>query len=94
MMYGQAVSVRRGRTLEPFSRERLLISIYTSCQHRENPVEAASGLADTVLEQLLNNFQDGSVELATIARTTYKVLLRFDNAAATHYQAFHKELLV
>jgi len=74
---------------EPFSRDKLLLSLYTSCQHRPDALKDAAGLADTVIQKLRTGSPAGLLNSTTIAHTTTVVLSRFDTVAATHYQAFH-----
>lgn len=77
----------------PFYRDKLLISLYKSCQHRPSALEDATALTATVLEQLRSRVQDGSLDCATIAGKVHMALHRFDAAAATHYMAFHADQL-
>ncbi|HET9174078.1 MAG TPA: hypothetical protein VFN56_02225 [Candidatus Saccharimonadales bacterium] len=58
-------------------------------QHRSTAVQDASALVDTVIARLLTQMQHSAIEDKNIATTAYLVLLRFDKAAAIHYQAFH-----
>jgi transcriptional repressor NrdR len=78
------------QAMSPFSRDRLLISLYKSLQHRPSALDDASGLTATVISQLLTLAKDGLITTMLIAQTAQTTLARFDLAAATHYQAFHK----
>lgn len=90
--YGAAWLVRRPTgALEPFSRDKLLISLHKSLGHRPTALGDASGLADTVIKKLLADARtDGTIEAAHIAQIVLVALNRFDKAAASHYQAFHR----
>lgn len=78
------------KQLQPFERDKLLISIYSSCQHRENAVRDATALTDTVVGRL-SDYSDGAIiDRDQLKTTVAAVLERFDNAAAVHYAAFHK----
>jgi transcriptional repressor NrdR len=89
--YDDAIAVRRGTSLEPFSRDRLLISIYKSCQHRDSAASDASALAATVTAELQKTkLASGVLALGDIIQTTSAVLARFDHAASVQYQAFHR----
>jgi transcriptional regulator NrdR family protein len=79
--------------LQDFSRDRLLLSVYKSCAHRASAVADSSELNKTIITQLAKLTQDGLLSAADIARVTYDVLKRFDQAAATHYKAFHAEYI-
>jgi transcriptional regulator NrdR family protein len=78
-----------GDALAPFSRDKLLISIHRSCQHRPDALSDAANLADTVISKLLPLASTGPLETKTIAHITQVALNRFDIAASVHYAAFH-----
>jgi transcriptional regulator NrdR family protein len=85
-----SVTVRdRDGRLAPFSRDRLLLSIHASLQHRPAATGDASALADTIIARLLVQMQHSVIEDTSIVNTVAVVLSRFDKAAAVHYQAFH-----
>ena len=75
--------------LTPFLRDKLLVSIYKSSQHRPEALQDARALTHTVLSNLHPLVEDGAISAHTIAREVLAVLNRFDSPAATHYQAFH-----
>jgi transcriptional repressor NrdR len=85
-----AVSVLAERRSEPFSRDKLLISIFESCRHRKDAHEVAPRLTDTVLKQLEPQISAAALTLDQIVATTSKVLGRFDEAAGVYYRAYHK----
>lgn len=82
------VKVRSGK-LEPFSRDKLFISIYESCKHRTNPISDASALTQTIISDALSRQADGVIDREEIVLTAVSVLQRFDPSAATIYQAYH-----
>lgn len=85
-----SVTVRdRDGRLAPFSRDRLLLSIHASLQHRPAAASDATALADTIIARLLVQMQHSVIEDTSIVNTVAVVLSRFDKAAAVHYQAFH-----
>lgn len=86
-----SVTVRDIKRLEPFQRDKLLMSIYDSLKHRKSALSDATGLTDTVISQLYPLMSDAVIEKTAITEVTGVVLRRFDKAAATHYQAFHPE---
>ena len=75
--------------LEPFSRDKLFLSLYEAVRHRSTAVADAGGLADTVINKLGGQVQDGVVQASVIARTAQVALNRFDRAASVAYQVFH-----
>jgi transcriptional regulator NrdR family protein len=76
--------------LEPFSRDRLFLSLYTSCQHRSSALEDATALTTTVIGKLSLNMVDARISGQSIIQTAQVALNRFDKAASVHYQAFHR----
>lgn len=88
--YELAWLVRTNRSLKPFNRDKLLLSIIASVQHRPSALEDASALTETVMNKLLFTAIIGVLEAPDIARTVQVALNRFDTAASVHYQAFHR----
>jgi transcriptional regulator NrdR family protein len=76
--------------MSPFSRDKLLISLHKSLQHRLSSLNDASGLTATVISQVADLANEGLITSLQIAQSAQITLARFDVAAATHYQAFHK----
>jgi transcriptional repressor NrdR len=79
--------------LSPFIKERLLLSIYKSCQHRRTALNDAIALTDTVTRQILEHTTDGSISRGHIAAVCQSVLQNFDKAAVVQYEAYHAETL-
>ncbi len=86
----QAWHVKNGKALRPFSRDKLLISLYNSCSHRKTALSDAQGLTDTVIRKLTPYLKDGALTTGDIINVAQVALNRFDAAASVHYQAFHK----
>ena len=83
--------VQSSSGLSPFNRDRLLVSIYEACKHRQNALEDATGLTQTVVSDTLKETIAGSViQREKILLHTKAVLGRFDTTAATVYSAYHK----
>jgi len=76
-------------SLRPFSRDKLLLSLYKSCEHRKTALADASALADTVIKKLSDQVTDGVVQKQSIVQVSLVALRRFDSVASTHYLAFH-----
>ena len=83
--------VRNKGRLQPFSRDKLFLSIYNSCKHRKTAVNDATALTDTVLGRLPAILNEAAVERPLLITTIQEVLAHFDTAAAVHYAAFHKD---
>lgn len=79
----------RAGHLEPFSRDRLFLSIYEAVRHRPTATADAGALTATIMAKLGAQVKDGVVAAAAIARTAQVALNRFDGAASVAYQAFH-----
>jgi transcriptional repressor NrdR len=77
-------------SLRPFSRDKLLLSLHKSCGHRKTALEDAGGLVETIIGRLADDVSNGTIEGRRVAQIALVALNRFDAAAATHYQAFHK----
>jgi transcriptional regulator NrdR family protein len=75
--------------LHPFQRDKLLMSIHKSLEHRPKSVVDASGITATVMALLQHQTSQGLLETSDIAITVHEVLQNFDKAAAVHYAAFH-----
>ncbi|HTE22725.1 MAG TPA: hypothetical protein VK674_06860 [Candidatus Limnocylindria bacterium] len=85
----QALRVSSNKRYEPFSRDKLLLSIYDSLRHRKTATEDATAITATILSHLYPFITDTVLVRDDIAKTTALVLGRFDKAAATSYRAFH-----
>lgn len=84
-----SIVVRKINAVEPFSREKLLLSVYDSLRHRQHAARDAAGLMDTILGKLYVHVHDATLERDIITEVTALVLRRFDRVAASHYCAFH-----
>ncbi len=76
----------------PFSRERLLISLYKCLAHRPSAVEDASALTDTVMGSLRVSTAATQAVLPVrgIRDVALATLERFDPLGAAQYLAYHK----
>lgn len=90
--YSSAIVVKRNARLEPFDRDRLLISLAASLGHRPSAVADAAALVATITHTLVVAAKKGSVEAADITKEACDVLGRFDKLAAAHYSAYHSNV--
>lgn len=74
--------------LEPFSEDKLQLSIKDSLSHRKTAVKDARQLTDTVVGHMLP-CPSGVIESKGVITATYKVIYRFDRPAATYYKSHH-----
>ena len=79
---------------QPFVRDKLLMSVHASLGHRPTALSDALGLTKTIIGTLGKMVdQDGVLQSVAIATITVDTLQRFDNVAATMYQAYHSDVL-
>lgn len=74
---------------QPFSRDKLFLSIYSSLKHRNTAIKDAGGLCDTIIQKLGGHVRNGSLNKADIIKITEVALNRFDKLASAHYRAHH-----
>lgn len=82
--------VKDGSRSEPFSRDKLFLSLYRSCGHRKTVLGDAEGLTDTVIRKLSGRVEGGMISKDDITGAAQVALNRFDQAASVHYAAHHK----
>jgi transcriptional repressor NrdR len=76
--------------LEPFSRDKLFVSLHKSLLHRKTALEDADALSDTVIRRLTDRKQSRAIDKAQIIKIVQVTLTRFDRAAAVHYEVHHQ----
>lgn len=74
--------------LEPFSEDKLFLSIKDSLSHRKGSLSHSRQLTDTVVSRLLLK-SSGQITRSEIVTVTYKIIRRFDRPAATYYKSHH-----
>lgn len=77
------------KRLEPFSRDKLLISLANSLGHRKTAINDASELTKAVVIQLVKMSASGEIAKSAIIQTVSETLQRFDPLAGQHYLAYH-----
>lgn len=80
-------------SFKPFSRDKLLLSLYQACEHREAALRDAQGLTETVMNKLPGYIMKdtwGTLFPDDIARIAHVALNRFDEAAAVRYYSLHR----
>ena len=88
--YSKHITVRSSHNDETaFSRDRLLLSLHKSLQHRPNPLSDAIGLCETVVNNVGQQSKQGILQSSDIRTTVIKILQRFDKLAAQYYSALH-----
>lgn len=84
-----AIIITSQKRHEPFSRDKLFISIYESCKHRNDAQTSATALTDTIITLLYPLITNASIARSDIIKTSTNVLLRYDKPASVYYKAFH-----
>ncbi|HVW22934.1 MAG TPA: hypothetical protein VHB51_00375 [Candidatus Saccharimonadales bacterium] len=77
--------------LEPFSRDKLFLSLHRSLEHRKTALSDAGGLCDTLIGRLRPAVEAGVLETRAIRQHVLVALQRFDKVAAVHFAAFHSD---
>jgi transcriptional regulator NrdR family protein len=75
--------------IEPFSRDKLFVSIHDSLKHRKDALAAATALTDTILVKTIPLISNATVKRQDLVVISTSVLKNFDKAGATTYQAYH-----
>lgn len=88
--YAEALRVKTKNGLEPFLRDKLLLSIHFSVSHRKTALTDATQLTDTIINSLLKLANNGLLETSNIRANVLKTLQRFDAVAGAHYEAHHR----
>lgn len=83
-----AVTAEKG-VMEPFSRDKLFISINSACGHRKRSVDDAAALTATIINKLRSAIKNAAIDRRLIVQAAVEVLERFDKAAAVQYLAYH-----
>ncbi len=81
--------IETNKQLQPFQREKLLVSIYECCRHRQDAINAAPALTATVISKLPKKLDQATILREDLINTTLNVLKNFDHAAYVQYQAYH-----
>lgn len=83
-----SVRVQHSHGLEPFMKEKLLMSVYESLQHRNEALSEAHDLTETICAQLMqHHIHSAVIQRDQLVAATITILERFDDLAGRHYQA-------
>jgi transcriptional regulator NrdR family protein len=75
--------------IEPFSRDKLFLSLYNSLGHRKTALNDASAITTTIISKISEKSSSGLIEFNDISETVLNILSKFDKSAATYYRAYH-----
>jgi transcriptional repressor NrdR len=80
---------KRSGALQGFQRDKLLLSVARSIEHRRNASQSASELTNTIISLLLKHKPVvTTISSKDISQTTSLVLKRYDAASAIRYLSF------
>ncbi len=76
---------------QPFSRDKLFLSLYKSLGHRSDALNASSALTSTVISRLISkpHVIHRTIVAKNIAMVSLEALKRYDPLAAATYKAYH-----
>lgn len=84
----------KNKTLLPFNRDALFVSLLDCCRHRADALQESASLATLVIRRLTQQAHDqpGLISREALVKTTHQTLLPFDETAAALYYALHKPI--
>jgi transcriptional repressor NrdR len=82
------ISNKTGK-VEDFLKEKLLLSIYDSLGHRDDPIRDAAAITDTIISNVLKSLKTPLIRREVLINISHDVLKKFDKAAAVHYLAYY-----
>lgn len=74
---------------EPFNENKLLIDVFECLKHRQDALQDAEAITNTILGRLYKYIDAATVSREHIITATREVLARFDTVAAALYDAYH-----
>ena len=80
--------LNRHKRLQAFSRDKLLLSINDALKHREESLQEAVELTETIIKNLLK-LGEAAIPTYAIYSESLVVLERFDTTAARVYESLH-----
>lgn len=84
-----ALQKQKSGQLQPFSKDKLLISIYESCRHRPNGSDDSAHLTQTIIDRALPLAGSGAIKQDDLIAIAIATLESFDKTAAAVYKAYH-----
>ncbi len=77
------------KTLRPFTKEKLFLSIHKSCEHRSTAINDATALTDTVIAKIVHAGTQSVIPAQQLAKLVHETLSNFDTASAVQFSAYH-----
>jgi transcriptional repressor NrdR len=86
----KALMIRKSETeVEPFVREKLLLSIYRSVGHRKTAINDSTAITDTICSKLIKSSTSPIIEVEYLVKLVTNTLNTFDKPAGVHYKAYN-----
>lgn len=79
------------KTLRPFKKEKLFLSIYTCCGHRKSSLDDATALTETIIAKTLRSSVMGVIPAGQLTIIAHTTLSNFDPASAVQFAAYHAD---
>jgi transcriptional repressor NrdR len=76
-------------SLETFSTDKLYMSIFKALSHREDALNDARHITNTITTKLLKECSDGAIEINDLKIICLNTLEKFDKVAGTYYSAYY-----
>lgn len=79
------------KSLRPFKKEQLFVSVLKCCEHRTSAIDDAVALTETILNKMIRSSDQSVIAAHHLCALTHETLQRFDHASAVQYAALHPE---
>lgn len=83
------VAKSKTNSLEPFHRNKLYISLYEALRHRNNPMNDAEEICNTIIEASRDKIRDGLLLLDDLQDIICTTLSNFDESGLVYYKAYY-----
>jgi transcriptional regulator NrdR family protein len=87
-----AIRIATNSNSEPFSRDKLFLSIFQACEHLPDAIEVATALTATIIGRLLAAIDSPTVPVHTLTELAAKALKHYDSAAFIRYMSSRASL--
>lgn len=85
--------IKRNKELQPFSRDKLFVSVLLATNHLKNNVADAGALTNTILRHILNQTpRDPDITTSQIAKIVLSVLKKYDAASSIKYASYQQKM--
>lgn len=85
----KSLAVGKNGKIEPFSRDKLLLSVFSACGHRKDALESSVALTSTIIGKATSRHAGPTLERDEVVKIATETLKRFDRPAYVQYKAYH-----